>query len=150
MQWRIVAGQGGTIGLSSVAVGSTFSFILPPAPVAAMGSSPALATRNPDSGDMNEFILKLYISGRSPRAERALANLRRICSCELEDRYTVEVIDVLEDPGEAEKSRIMATPTLVKSLPPPVRRVIGDLSDAEKVLLALDIVPRRDRPDKEA
>lgn len=123
------------------------------ASVAAMGSLPALVYRNPDYGDMNEYILKLYISGRSSRADRALANLHRICSSELEDRYTIEVIDVRDDPGEAERSRILATPTLVKSLPPPVRRVIGDLSDVEKVLLALDIVPRdkRDKtPDKDA
>jgi circadian clock protein KaiB len=92
-----------------------------------------------------EYILKLYITGRSPRAERAIANLRRLCQEELEGCYELEIIDVLEHPQLAEDERILATPTLIKQLPPPLRRVIGDLSDRDKVLLGLDVRPRDER-----
>ena len=88
--------------------------------------------------------------GRSPRAERAIANLRRLCQEELEGCYQLEIIDILEHPQLAEDERILATPTLVKQLPPPLRRVIGDLSSREKVLLGLDVRPRDDRPGEEA
>ena len=90
-------------------------------------------------GDLNTYILKLYVTGSSPRAETAIANLRRICEEELRGRYTLEIIDVLEKPDAAETDRILATPTLIKQLPPPLRRVIGDLSDKEKVLLGLEV-----------
>jgi circadian clock protein KaiB len=85
------------------------------------------------------LALTLYISGRTPRAERALENLRRICDAEFGDGYVLHIVDVLEDPQRAERDRILATPTVVKELPPPLRRVIGDLSDHEKVLVGLDI-----------
>jgi len=85
---------------------------------------------------MKEYILKLYVTGQTPRAERAIANLRRLCEHEFAGRYEIEVIDVLEHPELAEQERILATPTLVRFLPPPLRRVIGDLSDSDKVLLA--------------
>lgn len=88
---------------------------------------------------MNNYILKLYVSGSSPRAEAAIANLKRICEQDLAGRYTLEIVDVLENPDAAEKDKILATPTLVKSLPPPLRRVIGDLSDKDKVLLGLEV-----------
>ena len=71
----------------------------------------------------------------------AIANLRRICEEELEGRYDLEIIDVLEQPQAAEDARILATPTLIKQLPPPLRRVIGDLSDKDKVLLGLEVYP---------
>jgi circadian clock protein KaiB len=90
-------------------------------------------------------VLKLYITGRSPRAERAIANLRRLCKEELEGCYELEIIDVLEHPQLAENDRILATPTLIKQLPPPLRRVIGDLSNRDKVLLGLDVRPRDER-----
>ena len=89
--------------------------------------------------------MKLYVTGHSPRAERAIANLRRLCEEELEGCYQLEIIDILEHPQLAEDERILATPTLVKQLPPPLRRVIGDLSSREKVLLGLDVRPRDDR-----
>lgn len=90
---------------------------------------------------MNEYVLKLYITGQTPRSERAIANLRQLCQHELEGRYEVEVVDVLEHPQLAEDEKILATPTLVRCLPPPLRRVIGDLSELEKVLLGLDLSP---------
>lgn len=93
------------------------------------------------------YLLKLYVTGTSPRTETAIANLRRLCEHELEGEYELEIIDVLQDPQAAEDARILATPTLIKQLPPPLRRVIGDLSDKDKVLLGLEV--RRDpvRPD---
>jgi circadian clock protein KaiB len=88
------------------------------------------------------YLLKLYVTGTSPRAEVAIANLRRICEQELGGQYELEIIDVLEHPQVAEDDKILATPTLIKQLPPPLRRVIGDLSDKAKVLLGLEV--RRD------
>jgi circadian clock protein KaiB len=90
-----------------------------------------------------QFILKLYVTGNTARAERAIRNLRRICDEDLHGHYKMVVIDVLERPQLAEDERILATPTLIKSLPPPLRRIIGDLSERDKVLLGLDIeMPR--------
>lgn len=88
---------------------------------------------------MNVFKLRLYITGRTPQSQRAIENLRAICEAELQGLYEVEVIDVLEHPTLAENEKILATPTLVKRLPEPVRKIIGDLSDREKVLLGLDV-----------
>lgn len=86
-----------------------------------------------------KHILRLYITGRTARSERAIANLHSICENELKGQYEMEVVDVLEQPQLAENEKILATPTLVKKLPPPLRRLIGDLSDIEKVILGLDI-----------
>lgn len=88
---------------------------------------------------MTNYILKLYITGTTPNSERALANLHRLCDEELDERYEIVVIDVLENPQLAEDDKILATPTLIKSLPPPLQRVVGDLSNNEKVLLGLDL-----------
>lgn len=90
------------------------------------------------------YVLTLFVTGRTPRAERAIANLRRLCEDELEGCYELVVVDVLENPQAAEDERILATPTLIKQLPPPLRRVIGDLSDKDKVLLGLNLRPRRE------
>lgn len=87
----------------------------------------------------NKYLLKLYITGKTPRSERAVHNLRKICDDEMSGHYEIMVIDVLERPQLAEDEKILATPTLVKELPPPLRRIIGDLSDKDKVLLGLDL-----------
>ncbi len=84
------------------------------------------------------YRLRLYITGRTSHSLRAIENLRQICETELSGAYEVEVIDVLENPRLAENEKILATPTLVKRLPEPVRKIIGDLSDRERVLLGLD------------
>ena len=89
---------------------------------------------------MKKIVLRLYITGTTPRSMRAIENLRAICSGELEEKVDLQVIDVLERPQLAEDEKIIATPTLIKNIPPPLRRIIGDLSDREKVLLGLDIV----------
>jgi circadian clock protein KaiB len=81
------------------------------------------------------------VTGKSPRAETAIQNLRRICEEDLGGEYELEIIDVLEDPDAAEEDKVLATPTLIKQLPPPLRRVIGDLSNKEKVLLGLNVSP---------
>lgn len=86
-------------------------------------------------------VLRLYITGKTARSERAIENLKRICHEELQDQYEMEIVDVLEHPQLAEDEKILATPTLVKRLPPPLRRLIGDLSDTDKVVLGLDIQP---------
>ena len=88
---------------------------------------------------MKKAILKLYVTGQTPRSKRAIANMRRICEEDLKGNYELIVIDVLERPQLAEDEKIIATPTLIKELPPPLRRVIGDLSLKEKVLLGLDM-----------
>ena len=81
----------------------------------------------------------MYVTGGSPRAETAIRNLRHICENELKGEYQIEIIDVREQPDAAETDRVLATPTLIKQLPPPLRRVIGDLSDREKVVLGLEL-----------
>ena len=90
---------------------------------------------------MDKIVLKLYITGRTPRSEKVLFNLKRICEDELDSRYELIVIDVLERPQLAEDEKVIATPTLIKQLPPPFRRIIGDHSNRERVLLGLDITP---------
>jgi circadian clock protein KaiB len=92
------------------------------------------------------YLLKLYIAGRGARAEAAIANLKQLCENELRGQYELEVIDILEHPERAEQAKILATPTLIKQLPPPLRRVIGDLSDREKLLLGLDVRPITTQP----
>ncbi len=95
-----------------------------------------------------QYTLRLFVTGKTPRSEKAIANLRRICEQELQGRYELEVIDVLEKPELAEDEKILATPTLIKRLPPPLRRVIGDLTDKDKVLLGLDVWPHNETPDE--
>ena len=88
------------------------------------------------------FILKLYITGLTERSQAAIDTLKKLGEAELQGRFELEIIDVLENPRLAENEKILATPTLIRELPPPMRRIIGDLSDTDKVLLGLDLVPR--------
>jgi circadian clock protein KaiB len=84
-------------------------------------------------------VLQLFVTGDTPRSQRALANLQRLCETHLRGEYTLEVVDVLARPQMAEAARILATPTLVRVQPGPARRVIGDLSDDLRVLHGLDL-----------
>lgn len=84
-------------------------------------------------------VLKLFITGRTARSESAIRVLRGICDQELAGQFGLEIIDVLDHPEKAEAMRILATPTVVKDFPTPIRKVIGDLSDKEKVLIGLDL-----------
>lgn len=86
------------------------------------------------------YILKLYVAGNTPNSMRALKTLRNILDTEFQGVYALKVIDVLKNPQLAEEDKILATPTLSKILPPPVRRIIGDLSDRERVLIGLDLL----------
>jgi len=88
---------------------------------------------------MSKLKLRLYITGKTTQSERAISNLREIIEVDLHDRYELEIIDILERPQLAEDEKIIATPTLLKELPLPIRKIIGDLSDKEKVLLGLDL-----------
>ncbi len=85
--------------------------------------------------------LKLYIAGQTPRSIAALSNLKKISEEHLAGRYRIEVIDLLESPQLAKGDQILAVPTLVKDVPPPLRKIIGDLSNTERVLVGLDIRP---------
>ena len=86
------------------------------------------------------YILKLYVAGNTPNSMRALKTLRNILETEFRGVYALKVIDVLKNPQLAEEDKILATPTLAKILPPPVRRITGDLSDRERVLIGLDLL----------
>jgi circadian clock protein KaiB len=83
--------------------------------------------------------LRLYVAGASPRSLRAFANLRRLCEEHLHDRYEIEIVDLEKRPSLAREDDIVAIPTLIRSLPRPMRRIIGDLSDTERVLLSLQV-----------
>ena len=89
------------------------------------------------------FDLRLYVAGQTPKAVRAFANLRSICEEHLAGRYKIEVIDLLEDPQLGRGDQILALPTLVRKLPSPIKRIIGDLSNVERVLVGLDLRPRQ-------
>src|SRR6185312_11045195 len=98
----------------------------------ALGSQPA-----------DHYLLRLYVTGTTPRSARAIQNIRAICEEKLHGRYDLEVIDIYQHPEQAKPEQVVVTPTLVKQLPLPVRRLIGDLSNAERVLVGLDLVPRQ-------
>ena len=100
-------------------------------------TAPAKARRTPTICD-----LRLYVAGQTPRAIQAFANLTRICEEHLAGKYRIEVIDLLKTPQLARGDQIVALPTLVRKLPEPVRKIIGDLSNTEKVLVGLDLRPR--------
>lgn len=96
------------------------------------------APRNPE----DIWHLRLYIAGDSPKSRAALANLTRICEEQLPGQYEIEVIDLVKEPKLAKAHQIVAIPTLIRQLPEPMKRVIGDLSDADKALLSLDLSKR--------
>lgn len=94
------------------------------------------------SNDTEMWNLRLYVAGKTARSMAALENLKKLCDKFLAGRYTIEVIDLLENPQLARGDQILAVPTLVRKLPEPVRKIIGDLSSTEKVLVGLDLRPR--------
>ena len=93
--------------------------------------------------DPNFFQLRLYVAGQTSRSIAALANLRSICEEHLQGRYRIEVIDLIERPQLAKGHQIVALPTLVRKLPKPIRKLVGDLSDTERALVGLDLRPMR-------
>jgi circadian clock protein KaiB len=95
-----------------------------------------------DPIEPGKYNLRLYVAGQTPKSLSAVANLKRICEENLAGRYTIDVIDLLVTPQLAEGDQIVAVPTLVRRLPPPIKRIIGNLSDTERVLVGLDIRPK--------
>jgi len=98
------------------------------------------ASREAASG---QYVLRLYVTGMTPRSIRAVQNVRAICEEHLQGHYDLEVIDIYQQPALAEGEQIIATPTLIKKLPLPLRKVIGDMSSTERVLLGLDLRPKQ-------
>lgn len=95
-----------------------------------------------EEGSVPEYQLRLYVAGQTARSTMALENLKRICETHLKGQYEIEVVDLLKNPTLARGDQILAIPTLVRKLPEPVRRIIGDLSKEERVLVGLDLRPR--------
>jgi len=95
---------------------------------------------------MNKYTLTLYVTGESKKSKKAIKNLMNLCKKVTSDTYSLEIVDTLKNPVRAEKAGVIATPTLVKESPLPVKRIIGDLSSEEKILSSLDFppVPERD------
>lgn len=93
----------------------------------------------------HKYVLKLYVTGKTANSQRAIRNLKDVLENESKDLYTLKVIDVLKYPQLAEEDKILATPTLARILPAPVRKIIGDLSDKEKVLLGLDLTLEKEK-----
>lgn len=91
--------------------------------------------------EAEHFVLRLYIAGQTPKCVRAFTNLKRICEEHLANRYRIEIIDLLQNPQLAQGDQILAVPTLVRHLPEPVKKIIGDLSNTERVLVGLDLRP---------
>ncbi|MBW3097404.1 circadian clock KaiB family protein [Pseudohoeflea coraliihabitans] len=92
------------------------------------------------------FVLRLYVTGSTPRSTRAVEIIRRVCEERLNGRYDLEVIDIYQNPQAARDAQIIAAPTLVKILPEPLRRIIGDLSNSDRVLAGLNLVPATSPP----
>ncbi len=97
---------------------------------------------SPQAGDPETWYLRLYVAGQTPKSLTAFANLKKYCEEELAGRYEIEVVDLLEHPQLAEGDQIVAIPTLVRRLPPPMKKIIGDLSSRERTLVGLDLKPR--------
>ena len=96
-----------------------------------------------ETADQPEFWnMRLYVAGQTPKSLRALANLKKICEEYLAGKYHIEIVDLLENPQLASRDQILAIPTLIRNLPEPMRKIIGDLSNVERVLVGLDMRPR--------
>ncbi len=89
-----------------------------------------------------EYVLRLFVTGATPRSTKAIKNLRKICEQELQGRYKLEIVDIYQQPELVKGEQIVAVPTLIKKVPEPLRRLIGDMSDTEKVLKGLNLKPR--------
>jgi len=97
------------------------------------------AQKAPNSAKQSRYVLRLYTAGQTPKSVLAITNIKRICEEELQGQYDLQVIDLYQQPHLAEGEQIIALPTLVKKLPPPLRRIIGDMSNTERVLVGLDL-----------
>ena len=100
-------------------------------------------SEEPEAGQVYE--LRLYVAGQTPKSIAAFANLRRICEEHLAGKYRIEVVDLLKNPQLAKGDQILAIPTLVRKLPPPIKKIIGDLSNTERVLVGLNLRPVKEK-----
>ena len=91
--------------------------------------------------DKLRYVLRLYVTGMTPKAQVAIRNIKKICEEELKGRYELEVIDIYQQPELAKREQIIAAPTLIRTLPLPLRRLVGDMSDKEKVIVGLQLMP---------
>lgn len=107
------------------------------------GGATARFEQRASGPDEEQYVLRLYISGLTPRSTDALATIRAVCDEHLKGRFQLEVIDLYQHPERAETDEIIATPTLIKQLPSPLRRLVGDLSDVERVLVGLNVRKRQ-------
>lgn len=109
-----------------------------------MSTTPGTVSNLPsESAEATEsWTMRLYVAGQTPKSLRALANLKKICDEYLAGKYHIEIIDLLENPLLASSDQILAIPTLIRHLPQPMRKIIGDLSNVERVLVGLDIRPQ--------
>jgi circadian clock protein KaiB len=108
----------------------------------ASGDTKAFEAALTRQAEAPQYCLRLFVSGSTPRSTRAIQNIRAVCEDKLHGRYDLEVIDIYQHPEQIRPEQIVVTPTLVRKLPLPVRKIIGDLSDIERVLVALDILPQ--------
>jgi circadian clock protein KaiB len=115
----------------------------PPRATTTRKKAKTAATKRAPEPDRDWWELRLYVAGQTPRSVEALANLKRICEEHLHGRYRIEVVDLLVNPALARGDQILAVPTLVRQLPPPVKKIIGDFSNIERVLVGLDLRPLR-------
>ncbi len=99
------------------------------------------AARKAERAASSEYLLRLYVAGQTPKSLQAFANLKAICETHLQGRYRIEVVDLLQNPALARGDQILALPAVVRQLPPPVKKIIGDFSNAERVLVGLDLRP---------
>jgi circadian clock protein KaiB len=114
----------------------------PRLPPGATPASPAAIEESTDEAG-EKYILRLYVAGMTSRSSRAVENVRAFCEKHLEGRYDLQVIDVYQQPTLARSEQLIAAPTLIKKLPLPLRRLIGDMSNEDRILVGLDLVPRK-------
>jgi len=104
---------------------------------------PAPPIAKPRKAESNRYVLRLYVAGQTPKSVDAITNIKKICEESLKGRYVLDVIDLYQQPNLAQGEQIIAVPTLIKKLPPPLRRIIGDMSNTELVLVGLDLQKKK-------
>ena len=107
-----------------------------------LNETQVLMSESPTGDAQEKWSLRLYVAGRSPKCVTALENLKRFCEERMAGRYEIEVVDLLENPRLARDHQIIAIPTLVRRLPEPLRKIIGDLSDTQRMLVGLELKPQ--------
>jgi circadian clock protein KaiB len=104
-----------------------------------MNKQPTKPKSAPGKAESNRYVLRLYVAGQTPKSVQAIANIKTICEEYLKGIYELDVIDLYQHPQLAQGDQIIAVPTLIKKLPPPLRRIIGDMSNTERLLIGLDL-----------